>query len=83
MQLYGTDSHGHRFQRLSSTALASSIPLKPIVTVESTSIEIKSNRSKRVQCHVQSQLPYQVQWFKNERLLSTNEYPYVSWFVEG
>ncbi|CAF1147431.1 unnamed protein product [Rotaria sordida] len=74
IRLSGIDSNGHRFQRLSSTALTSYIPLKPIVNVDSNSIEIKSNISYKIQCHIQSQLPYQVQWLKNGQLISISNY---------
>ncbi|CAF0756370.1 unnamed protein product [Rotaria sp. Silwood1] len=74
IRLSGIDSNGHPFQRLSSTALTSDIPLKPVVTVDSNSIEIKSNISNKIQCHIQSQLPYQVQWLKNGQLISISNY---------
>ena len=73
-QLRGHDSNGHRFQRLTSTALSSYIPSKPLVHVDSNTVEIKSNVSFELQCHVQSQLPYQVQWFRNGQLVSTVDY---------
>jgi hypothetical protein len=55
--------------------LTSYIPLKPVVNVDFNSIEIKSNISNKIQCHIESQIPYQVQWFKNGQLISTTNYP--------
>ncbi|CAF2244305.1 unnamed protein product [Rotaria magnacalcarata] len=72
--LSGIDSNGHRFQRLSSTAVTSYIALKPVVHVDLNSIEIKVNTSSKIQCHVQSQLPYHVQWLKNGQLISISNY---------
>ncbi|CAF2494795.1 unnamed protein product [Rotaria sp. Silwood2] len=74
IRLSGIDSNGHCFQRLSSTALTSNIPTKPVVTIDSNLIEIKSNTSNKIQCHIQSQLPYQVQWLKNGQLISISNY---------
>jgi hypothetical protein len=74
--LSGIDSNGNRFQRLSSTALTSYIPLKPVVNVDSNFIEIQSNISTKIQCHIQSQVPYEVQWLKNGLLISTSNYSY-------
>jgi hypothetical protein len=79
--LSGIDSNGNRFQRLSSTALTSYIPLKPVVNVDSNFIEIQSNISTKIQCHIQSQVPYEVQWLKNGRLISTSNYSYKKYFL--
>ncbi|CAF0852080.1 unnamed protein product [Adineta ricciae] len=75
IRLTGIDSDGHRFQRLSSTALTSYVPLKPVVNVEMNSIQIPSNIPTKLRCHVQSQLSYQVKWFKNGQLLLTSNHP--------
>ncbi|CAF3249265.1 unnamed protein product [Rotaria sp. Silwood2] len=75
IRLTGIDNNGYHFQRLSSTALTSYIRLKSIVNVDYNSIQIKSNQLYNIQCYMQSQLPYYVQWFKNAQLISQNDYP--------
>lgn len=75
IRLSGIDSNGHVFQRSSSTALTSFIPLKPVVSLDSNQIQIQSNVLSKLQCHVQSQLPYHVQWSRDEQILSTSDYP--------
>ncbi|CAF2684173.1 unnamed protein product [Rotaria sp. Silwood2] len=45
------------------------------VNVDYNSIQIKSNQLYNIQCYMQSQLPYYVQWFKNAQLISQNDYP--------
>lgn len=75
IRLSGQDNNGHHFQRLSSTALTSFIPLKPVISLDSNSIRIQSNVLSKLQCHIQSQLPYHVQWLKDEQVLSSSDYP--------
>ncbi|UJR25150.1 hypothetical protein I4U23_006509 [Adineta vaga] len=86
IRLTGIDSDGHHFQRLSSTALTSYIPLKPVVHIDMNSIQIKSNAPTNIQCHIQSQLAYQVKWFKDGQLLSTSNHPAdittIEYFIE-
>ena len=73
-EINGIDNSGHAFQRLSSTARTSYVPEKPVVNVDQKLIELKSNISAEIQCHVQSQLPYRVDWFRNGELVSSAAY---------
>ena len=64
LQVLGVDSEGHAFQRTTPTAISSVDPDEPVVWAEKLTRGYY-DQTAIVSCHVNSLIPFTVQWYRN------------------
>jgi len=67
-QVSGVDSGGYAFQRLTPTAISAIRPRAPAVTMPTLTRGYYDN-PVTLSCHVQSLVPYELRWFRDNKQL--------------
>lgn len=70
--MIGKSENGTLVKRITSTAIEPQLPEKPIITMKTKAVG-KIQTSAAIKCYVESVVPFNVSWYKDDKQLIENQ----------